>query len=108
MTIIDDLRSILDELKDGESERYCPHPETQAFLIGLEISPNLMSAPFVMSRAVADRCIELGMHPDDIIVLNKLPAAVAAKEIVAGEFVRKGKGQRKSGRSQRWGRGSNL
>lgn len=106
MTIIDDMYSMLEQLQTAESDRFWPYLETQELLNRLVISPAEMRAPLVLSRGMADLFIQAGMHPDDIVVSSNIFCPIQRPSVLLGGCVRKGKGQRKSGRTQRWGRGA--
>jgi hypothetical protein len=96
------FREALDALLVEEQERYVPHQDTCLFLIGCQIPPRLMRAPLVMSRKNADLFIQAGMHPTDIIVVDRIPQRSVEPEPGLSVMRRRGKGERKSGRLNRW------
>jgi hypothetical protein len=98
--IIDALKSMVTE--ERERERYVPHADTCKVLMELWLDPRAMGAPFIMGRRMADECIKRGMHPSDILVMDKLPAFNLAPDQQISIPRRKGKGARKSGRANRW------
>ena len=96
------FREALDAMLAEEPTRYVPHQSTCLLLIDCQIPPGLMCAPLVLSRKNASLFIQAGMHPDDIVVMDRLPQCSIAPEPGLSVLRRRGKGERKSGRLNRW------
>lgn len=97
-----DIVAAMNALLSEEQNRYEPHPDTCRLLIELWIDPRAMGAPLVMGRRMAEACIKRGMHPSDIVVMERMPAFDFAPDHEISVLRRKGKGERKSGRASRW------
>jgi len=99
-----DINAAMDALlmEERNRERYVPHPDTCRLLAELLINPADMGAPLVMGRRMADACIKRGMHPSDIVIVDRLPRISIEPEPGLSVMRRRGKGERKSGRLNRW------
>ena len=105
MSIIETFKAMLEE----EQALYVPHPDTCRFLIGQQIPPSWMRAQLVMNQKLADQFVQAGMHPSDILVMDKLPEALPKLAIRLDPWFgvvepSRGKGKRKDWRT-RWGGG---
>lgn len=102
ISMLETLKAMLEE----EQELYVPHPDTCRFLIGQLIPPSWMRAQLVLSQEMADQCVQAGMHPSDILVMDKLPEALPKLDIGLDPWFSvvpsRGKGKRKDWRT-RWG-----
>ena len=100
--MLETLKSMLEE----EQELYVPHPDTCRFLIGQQIPPSWMRMQLVLSQEMADQFVQAGMHPSDILVMDKLPEALPKLDIGLEPWFSvapsRGKGKRKDWRT-RWG-----
>ena len=102
ISMLETLKAMLEE----EQELYVPHPDTCRFLIGQQIPPSWMRAQLVMNQKLADQFVQAGMHPSDILVMEKLPEALPRLDIGLEPWFSvvpsRGKGKRKDWRT-RWG-----
>lgn len=102
ISMLETLKAMLEE----EQELYVPHPDTCKFLIGQQIPPSWMRMQLVLSQEMADQFVQAGMHPSDILVMDKLPEALPKLDIGLDPWFSvapsRGKGKRKDWRT-RWG-----
>lgn len=104
ISMLETLKAMLEE----EQELYVPHPDTCRFLIGQQIPPSWMRMQLVLSQEMADQFVQAGMHPSDILVIEKLPEVLPSPDLGLDPYFSvvpsRGKGKRKDWRT-RWGGG---
>ena len=102
ISMLETLKAMLEE----EQELYVPHPDTCRFLIGQQIPPSWMRMQLVLSQEMAGQFVQAGMHPSDILVMDKLPETLPKLDIGLEPWFSvapsRGKGKRKDWRT-RWG-----